>query len=681
MTKINYGEIHQEARYNFDRIQEALKDERQQCVNDRRFYSTPGAQWEGKLGDQFENKPKLEVNKLHLSVIRIFNEYRNNRITVDFVSKVGESKDDLADMCDGLYRATEQDSVSSEAYDNAFEEAIGGGYGAWRLRSEYEDEFDEDNDKQKVLIEPIYEADTSVYFDLDAKRYDKADARYCFVLSSMTFDAFERAYNENPSSWNKSIINTTYFDWVGADVVYVAEYYQVEEVKESVLIYKTIDGREEKYSKKDFELDEELEGTLLAIGTKFERERKIKTRRVRKLIMSGEKVLEDCGYIAGKNIPIVPMYGKRWFVDNIERCMGHVRLAKDSQRIKNMQMSKLAEISALSTVEKPILTPEQIANHQLQWEEDNIKNYPYLLLNPIKDANGNQLPAGPLAYTKVPNVPPAMAALLSITDADIREILGSQEAGEKIHSNLSGKAVELVQNRLDMQTYIYMSNMAKSIKRSGEIWLSMAKDIYVESGRKMKIITPQGEMDSLQLMTPIIDEETGEQIYKNDFSNVDFDVYADVGPSSQSKRDSMNRSLIEMLQLTQDQETSQILSSMILMNFEGEGLKEAKDFFRRRLIKMGVVNPTKDEMKELAEEAQNAPSDPNTEYMLAAAEQAQAEAAQLRAKTALTISQAEETQTKSEKIKAETMETLAGINAREEERAIELMQGFQNSRQ
>ncbi len=61
--------------------------------------------------------------------------------------------------------------------------------------------------------------------------------------------------------------------------------------------------------------------------------------------VSGGKVLEDAGYIAGKNIPIVVVYGKRWFVDNIERCMGAVRLAKDAQRLKNMQLSKLGEIS------------------------------------------------------------------------------------------------------------------------------------------------------------------------------------------------------------------------------------------------------------------------------------------------------------------------------------------------
>lgn len=122
--------VHQDALTEFDTIQSAMRDERLQCLQDRRFYSIAGAQWEGALQDQFENKPRFEVNKVHLSVMRIINEYRNNRITVDYVSKEGNEDDRLADACDGLYRADEQDSGADEAYDNAFEEAVGGGFGA-----------------------------------------------------------------------------------------------------------------------------------------------------------------------------------------------------------------------------------------------------------------------------------------------------------------------------------------------------------------------------------------------------------------------------------------------------------------------------------------------------------------------------------------------------------------------
>jgi hypothetical protein len=192
--------IHAEAMAEFDRIQSSLRDERLQCLQDRRFYSISGAQWEGPLGEQFENKPRFEVNKIHLAVIRIINEYRNNRITVDFISKDGQDNDSLADTCDDLYRADEADSGAEEAYDNAFEEAVGGGFGAWRLRSEYEDEEDDENDKQRIRIEPIFDADSSVFFDLDAKRQDKADAKHCFVISSMTKQAYINQWNDNPSS-------------------------------------------------------------------------------------------------------------------------------------------------------------------------------------------------------------------------------------------------------------------------------------------------------------------------------------------------------------------------------------------------------------------------------------------------------------------------------------------------
>src|SRR6185503_7134035 len=107
-------DIHSAAMIQFDNIQSAVRDERKQCLQDRRFYSIAGAQWEGPLELQFANKPKFEVNKIHLSVIRIINEYRNNRITVDFVSKDGSEDDKLADTCDGLYRADEQDSGAEE---------------------------------------------------------------------------------------------------------------------------------------------------------------------------------------------------------------------------------------------------------------------------------------------------------------------------------------------------------------------------------------------------------------------------------------------------------------------------------------------------------------------------------------------------------------------------------------
>ena len=663
-----YRDLHTRALTEFDTIQSALREERLQCLKDRRFYSIAGAQWEGELGEQFANKPRFEVNKIHLAVIRIINEYRNNRISVSFIPKNGTKDDKLADTCNDLYRADEQDSSAEEAFDNGFEEAVGGGMGAWRLRTVCEDEDEEDKDCQRVRIEPIYDADSSVFFNLDSKRQDKADAKRCYVISSMSIAAYEEEYGESPSSWEKSI-HQFEFDWLTPDVVYIAEFYEVEKVKETIHIFKGLDEDELFVSEQEFKDDETKLDVLTATGFVKVDEKTKKTRKVHKYILSGNGVLEDCGYIAGKNIPIVVVYGKRWFVDNVERCMGHVRLAKDAQRLKNMQLSKLGELSALSSTEKPIFTPEQMAGHGAMWAADNVKNYPYMLLNPSFDQNGQPVAMGPLGYTKPPAIPPAMAALLQITETDIQDLLGNQQAGEQLQPQMSGIAVELIQNKLDMQTFIYISNQAKAVKRTGDIWLSMQKDIAVKPGRKMKTLNAAGEVSNVELMKPVINSKTGEQEFENDLSIAEFDATVEVGPTSSSKRGATVRGLTGMMQITQDPETLQVLGAMTMLNMEGEGIGEVRDYFRNKLIRMGVVKPTKEEEAELQAEAQNQKPDANEQFLQASSAKAQADAERAKAETLFTAA-------KTDKTKVETAKALTEIKQGETRHILQTAQAL-----
>lgn len=655
MTKDQYlTKVHSEALAEFDNIQSALRDERLQCLKDRRFATIAGAQWEGPLWDQYENKPKFEVNKIHLAVIRIINEYRNNRIDVDFIPKSGEDDDELAEKCDMLLRADEQDSTADEAYDNAFEEAALGGIGAWRLRTQYEDETDEENSYQRIRFEPIYDADSSVYFDLNSKRQDKSDATRCFVIYSMTRQSYIDEWNDDPTSWPKEV-HQYEFDWDTPDIVFIAEYYRIEEKRDTVFTFKHLDGTEEKVKKSEIEADESILERLTAVGATEVSQRKISRRRCRKYILSGGKILEDCGYIAGPNIPIVITYGKRWFIDNVERCMGHVRLATDVQRLKNMQLSKLGEISALSSVEKPILTPEQIAGHQLMWSEDNLRDYPYLLINPITGPDGSQTVGGPVAYTKSPQIPPAMAALLQITEQDMADLLGNQQNAEKMVSNISEKTVEMIQTRVDGQAYIYMSNFAKAMKRSGEIWLGMASELYCDEGRTMKGITKDDVPKPVKMMTPVVDAETGEIDYENDMSEAKFDIVATVGPASASKREAIVKKLTAMMAVTQDPETLRVLQAMAMMNMEGEGMQDMRQYFRQILVKMGVIKPTEEEQAQMSMQ-QNQP-DPNAVFLAAAAEEAQAKAAKARAEVVETVASAALKQAQTTKTYADADQT------------------------
>jgi len=655
--------IHREALLEFDQIQAAVRDERKQCLEDRRFYSISGAQWEGPLGEQFANRPRFEVNKCHLSVIRIINEYRNNRITVDFESVDDDmAADALADTCGGLYRADEERSEANEAYDNAFEEATAASALSWRLRAEYEDDEDPENERQQICIEPIYDADTSVFFDLGAKRQDKADAKRCYVLTSMTPTAYRDEYDDDPITWPKEI-QATEFDWSTPDVVFVCEYYRLEETQQTIHVWEHLDGREVRLTTD--ELGEQI-ARLTAVGAREIRTKRVKQRRAHKYLLSGGRVLEDCGYIAGQNIPVIPTYGKRWYVDGVERYMGHIRLAKDAQRLKNMQLSKLGELSALSSVEKPIFLSEQISGHTLMWAEDNIKNYPYLLINPITDASGNELPANPLAYTKVPTIPPAMAALLQITEEDMKDLLGNQQQGEEIVGNVSTETAHLVQNRLDMQTFIYMSNMAKAMKRCGEVWLGMAKDLLVEKDRVLRTVGSDGGSSRVRL-TRLVITKTGEVEYENDLHQARMAVVVNVGPSSSTKRAATVRALSTMARTTDDPETKQVLGAMAMLNMDGEGISEVRAYFRQKLVKMGVVQPNERERKELAEEQANTPPSPQDEYLRSAAQAEAARGTKAQADTILA-------QAKADKTRAEAADIATDISSKKQEQALSFIE-------
>lgn len=659
-------EMFQESLAEFGRVQEAMQGERDQCIQDRRFATISGAMWEDQLGQQFENLPRPEANRIRLSINRIINEYRQNRVTVDFLPSDGSTNDELTEALNGLYRADENDSNAQLAYLNCFDEKLNGGIGAWRLRNCYEDEGDPDNEKQRIRIEPIEDADTSVYFDLDSKKQDKSDATKCWVLTAKTPEWLEKHYGILGGSVEK-INDTTYFDWFTPDVVYIAEYYCVEEHKKRIIKFKNQFSDDVQTVEKK-ELTEEKLAELTALGYVEESRRTIKDKRVRKLLICGTQVLEDYGYIAGKNIPIIVDYGQRWFVDNIERCMGHVRLAKDVSRLVNMCLSKLAQIASQSSTSVPIVTPSMVANGlQEMWQNKNVNDPPYMLINGVIDEAGNeQVPA--LQYTQVPQIPPALVSMMEIASAFLNEILGNQQEGEKLRANTSDKAIELVQTRIDQQSYVYFDNHCIAMKRCGEVWLSMAKEVYTEKGRKMKSIDDKGGRTTIELKMPsMIDDK---EVILNDFENINMEVVVDVGEAYASRREKTVSNLTKLLPVIAQTDPQQagLVTSTILMNMDGESVGDLQAYNRKKLVAAGIIEPNEDEKEELAAAQQNQQPDPQAVFLMAEAKKAQALSVKAEADTAKVIAETEKTKIETAKLMAdmtsqEQQDTINAINA------------------
>lgn len=655
------AKVHEDALKGFDIAFAASSDVREAALAARKFCDEPGAQWDDWLGDQFQNRPRMEVNKIARSVDRIYNEYRNNRITVDFRPKTDGADDDTADLLDDMYRADEQDSGAQEAYDNAFQEGCKGGFGGWRLATDYEDHEDEENERQCIQILPITDADSTLYFDADAMRYDKADSRRAWLIKAMTRGAYEDKFPDSPAtSFNRALAGS--FNWMTKDVVYVAEYYVRDTFTEKLYTYKGVADDEVRV--RESELDEDRQQELELQGYTLDRTRKIERKRVRKYIINGNEVLEDLGYIAGEHIPLIPYYGNRSIIDGIERAWGQVHRGKDAQQLYNMQVSVIAETAALGSVTKPILFPEQIAGHEHHWAYDNINRNPYLLINAMKDDNGQMIPQGPVAYTQPPQLGPAVSALLEISNRDIADVTGNQDQGQSVVSNVSAQAVEMVQNRLDMGVFGYMDNMAKSMRRCGEIWLSMRRAIETER-RKVRTLKQDGSQGSAEIMAPTVDEKTGHNVLKNDISGGKYDVSVDVGPSFTTRRDATVKAILELMNKTPDPAQLALFSQVAVMNMDGEGLGDLRKYARKQLVNQGVVSPTDEEKQEImqAQQAkQNQPPDPQSQFLLASAKEAEGKAVKAAADSKL--------------VEAKTAETLAGINQAQFDRMLQLVEAI-----
>ena len=634
--------VHQRMLERFDRAWSATRDERLQCLQDRRFTFVSGAQWEGSLGEQFANRPRFEMNKMRKAVARVISEYRQNRVDAKFLPRRDSpANESAAEAATSKYRAGCNSHVAKAATDNALEEAAAGGIGAWRLCPAYEDERDPANEHQDIAWKPIYDADVRVFLDDNALLPDKSDAKWGFVITPYTQEAYKAEFGDDPASWSVEVTLRA-FDWVVQDLVYVAEYYEIQTVKAPVRTYVHLDGTEQRVTMRDLEVEPELERWLAAVGARKTAEREVELPEVRKYVANGDRILEDCGRTPGEYIPIIMAYGHRAVVDGIERCAGVVRIAKDPQRLKNMLTSKLAEISATGSTRKPLFFPEQVKGHTEMWSNDNLVNNPYLLINKVVDPVTGQVIAGPTQYLEPPNIPEALGALLELAEFDIKDLLGSTEQAEKVVSNVSEQTMGMVQQQIDLQSHIYISNFQRAEKFAGLVWLSMAKELLVERGRKLVGQNAEGEKQLFELQKRVIDQKSGAAYIAADLPSADLELEITYGPSTASRRTSTVRDLKEMIAVVKDPETTAVLEALTLMNLEGEGLSDTRRYFRRKLIAIGAIEPTEEEKQEFAQEQAAKPEDAQSQYLRAAAENEVAKAIKARADTLLALARAEQ---------------------------------------
>lgn len=592
----------------FDADWMASDEARTEATND--LYFSRVSQWDDWLSDYTTLQYRGQFDVVRPVVRKLVAEMRRNPIDVLFRPKDGADPNS-ADVLMGMYRTDMRHNTAKISVNIAVREQIEAGVGAWRLITEYEDQ-DPTSNNQVIRRVPIHEACTHVVWDSNSKQMDKSDAMHCTVINAMSRDgwkAFAEKHGfdeeEIPSFQNPDM--NWLFPWLTSDVVYVGEYYEVEEKKETVFIYQDpLTGEPVSYFQRDIKdvIDELADKGMIKVA-----EKKVKRRRVYKSIITSTTILKNREPIAGEHIPIVPVYGEWSFAGDKEVYEGVVRLTKDGQRLRNMIMSFNADIVARTPKRKPIFWPEQIEGYEYMYGGND--DYPYYLLNRTDENNGD-LPVQPISYMENPEVPQANAYMLEAATNSVSQVATMGVDAEAANGQVAFDTVNQLNMRADLETYVFQDNLATAMRRDGEIYQSMVNDIY-DVPRQVMMTLEDGTEKQVQLLTQAVDYQTGTVVTLNDIRGR-YECYTDTGPSFQSMKEQNRAEIQELLaKVPPGTPEWQMLLLQYFTLLDGKGVEMMREYANKQLVMMGLKKPETPEEIQMVEQAQQQPKEPSPE--------------------------------------------------------------------
>tara|TARA_R110000737_G_scaffold85802_2_gene118280 strand:- start:950 stop:3112 length:2163 start_codon:yes stop_codon:yes gene_type:complete len=582
MTKKN-DELHALAVTRFERVETKERDQRRLAVEDIKFAQTEDGQWEDGAKAKRKGRPRFTINRVAGAIDQLIGDQRQNRTDIKIRPVSGGADEDIAKVFTGLIRNIESASKASNAYDCAFDEVVNGGFGGWRVTTEFNDD---DAFEQDIKIKPLNTATTSLWFDDAAKEYDKRDAGFAFVTVDMPIEEHKKRFPKSPmSGWSQIDFNSSSCqNWHGNNTIKVAEYWvKTPVIKELALLS---DGRVIDAEEEVSVLDE-----LSAQGITVKRTRKVKSHKVEMYLMDGSTILEGPKQWAGKFIPLIPMYGRQSHIEGQTYTRGLVRFAKDASRIYNYEISSVIETSALTPKDPLWYTPAMAKGHEAKYRNFTTQNSPFMPYNSDPKAPGPPVRGG------APAVQQGSMTIIQNASMDIYHVTGMQPPSIGANPELkSGKAIQAQERLGDRGQFIFTDNLVKSQEYCAEILIDLIPRIY-DTERQVRIMALDGESENVFINQAVRDEQTGENVLVNDLSTGKYDVSAESGPAFATQRQESAQQILDLIATSPMFEN--LAMDLVAKDLPILESKELTKRVRKMQIQQGIIDPTDEEREEL----------------------------------------------------------------------------------
>jgi len=566
-----------EALEEFRLSEDSEAENRKQWLDDIKF-ARLGEQWPDgvKRQRELEGRPCLTINRLPAMVRSVLNDARQNKPAIKVHPVDSGAKRETAEILNGLIRNIEYTSGADIAYDTALDHAVTGGFGYFRISTDYacDDQFDQD-----ILIERIANPLT-VYGDENSTCADSSDWNKAFTTDLYT----EEAFNKRWKGASKANWEVDYKDmpsgWRDGDLIRVAEWWRRTEVPAKLL--KLSDGMvlyEPEYLK--------IKDLLDAQGISVVEMRDTKTYKVTQRIMSGAEILETNDW-AGRYIPIIPVYGDEVNVEGKRHWISLVRWAKDPQQMFNYWRTASTELVALAP-KTPFIGPKGAFNtDQEKWATANAVSHPYIEYD------------GGIPPQRQPFAGPPAGALQEALNAsdDMKSVMGIYDAALGARSNeTSGRAILQRQRESDTATFNYIDNLSRAIKHAGRVIIDLIPKVY-SAPRIIRVIHEDGTNESVPINQPFIpdqakspqsqqyeagkDQETVEGLTKIfDVTTGKYDVTCEVGPAFSTKREEAAAQMMELGRMFPPM--MQVAGDLLVKNLDWPGADDIADRLKAML--------------------------------------------------------------------------------------------------
>jgi len=531
-----------------------------------------GDQWredESKLFERY-NKIPLIFNKLGVLMNHLLGDQMQNTPNLQILPDE-DVPVETAEARAALVKNISLNSDAKSVYQQAFWQSIVGGYGAYRIGTEYVSNMSFDQEIK------FYDFDdpNKCYWDISAKSKCKTDGMYSGFKTRISRKRFRDQWGKDVESQigTSSITEDSTMAFADDDSITQVDDYTREPQK--VTIYQLSDGQtvEGDEFKKLEKIVIDGKKVLLHNGVPVTilQRREVVKYTIKHRQIAGDFVLEEEDF-PSEQLPVIFVDQKSYYTKQGQQITrSFFKDVKDAQKYLNYLATQSAYLLKISRYDQ-FLMPRKCAaspDAMQQWRDPSVVNG---ALYYDETPSGNKP-----EQLKPPELSQSLIQQYDRTMMDIQTGTGMYDTamGDQGNEN-SGKAIDARTQTGSKNTYVPYNNLNIAIAVGGEIVNEMIPNVY-DTERNLILPTPDSESKRVSINKPM--DEYGLQM-QNDMTKGRFKIRLKPGPSYEGQKQEALMSLQSVLQADRSGQVFPMIADLFAENLPIDNNLELRNRLR-----------------------------------------------------------------------------------------------------